>query len=473
MANKYLIHGATYCGDGTASTEAASAGAAGAWNDINVFEGTAPAYGSLAAGDTVFMRSKTSAGADITRTLAATVTLGSAAATSSAWVTWVLDNGVVWPGIDGTLTYNCPSTYVVHARSYNQYVAMTQDALRIVETNAAANSKGYWSGDNAKTSKILFDFSFATTSAGSQMTSSGTAGCTHEDIHIRSFKRSAPLFRVNSYNRTKLINPDIELLDSSDTDPVFFIYDNSLFEIYGGQVRGAGAVSGVLLLRYRNYTDSSFIDFKFPRQMTFSAPDGNNFDASPVYKASAIGSDDGLGSALKESWGLADSRDDNNYPKLNAVLPDSANTPWAWKLCPMTTTEQHPLKLPMSQYFTDSAGAREITVNLLIANTLTNVSKQSVWMTVDYIDNATGLKKSINTRDYLAGALDASTANWTATTYGAASLLKRKLSVVTPTAIKPNTPITVVLWSTVKAASQTDELGDIMFLCPEFSVNVP
>lgn len=64
MANKYLIHGATYCGDGTASNEAASAGAVGAWNDINVLEGTAPAQGSLAAGDVVYIRSKTSAGRD-------------------------------------------------------------------------------------------------------------------------------------------------------------------------------------------------------------------------------------------------------------------------------------------------------------------------------------------------------------------------------------------------------------------------
>ena len=61
MANKYLIEGATYCGDGTASNEAASAGAAGAWNNINVLEGTAPAYGTLAAGDIVYIRSKTSA----------------------------------------------------------------------------------------------------------------------------------------------------------------------------------------------------------------------------------------------------------------------------------------------------------------------------------------------------------------------------------------------------------------------------
>ena len=180
-----------------------------------------------------------------------------------------------------------------------------------------------------------------------------------------------------------------------------------------------------------------------------------------------------MGAVLSDRWGFADSRDDNNYPKLNTTLPDTVDTVWSWKLCPTETSEQFPLQMPMSQYFTDTAGTREITVNLLIATTLINVSKQSIWMTIDYTDNATGLKKSIHTRDYLAGALDVSTANWTATTYGAASLLKRKLSVVTPTAIKPNTPITVVLWSTVKAASTTDELGDIMFLCPEFSVNVP
>jgi hypothetical protein len=193
---------------------------------------------------------------------------------------------------------------------------------------------------------------------------------------------------------------------------------------------------------------------------------------------SAISADGGMGGVLREHWGLADSRDDNNYPKLNATLPDTAGTLWSWKLCPMTTTEQHPLKLPMTQYYTESAAVKEITVNILIANTLANISKNTVWMTIDYTDDATGLKKSINTRTYSAAALDTSTANWVpnnagAVSYGPASLLKRKLSAVTPTAIKPNTPITVVLWSTLKAASTTDELGDIMFLCPEFSVNTP
>ena len=93
MPNKYIIHGATYNGNGTSSAEATADGGVGAWNSLNVFDAIgAPNYGggSLVAGDTVFIRSKDASGNDLTRTLSATATLGSAAATSSAWVTWVL-----------------------------------------------------------------------------------------------------------------------------------------------------------------------------------------------------------------------------------------------------------------------------------------------------------------------------------------------------------------------------------------------
>ena len=61
MANKYIIEGETYNGDGTTSSAAASAGAAGAWNHVNIITGTAVGYGSLNAGDTVYIRSKTAA----------------------------------------------------------------------------------------------------------------------------------------------------------------------------------------------------------------------------------------------------------------------------------------------------------------------------------------------------------------------------------------------------------------------------
>ena len=87
MANKYLIHGATYNGNGTSSAEATVDGGVGAWNSLNVFDaiGT-PNYGggSLLAGDTVFIRSKDASGNNLVRTLSATATLGSAAATPTS-----------------------------------------------------------------------------------------------------------------------------------------------------------------------------------------------------------------------------------------------------------------------------------------------------------------------------------------------------------------------------------------------------
>ena len=465
MPNKYIIHGATYNGNGTSSSEATSDGGVGAWNNINVFEGTAPSYGTLAAGDSVFIRSKDSSGASITRTLSATVTLGSSAATSSAWVTWVLDNGTVWPGIDGTLTYNCPSTFVVTLRNFNNYTAMTQDAFRIVETNAAANYKGYFgAGLTYSTTNLLVDFGANTSSYGCYIAQ--VQGATFTNLHIISNRGGTALLRVDNYYRATYINPRIELLSTATTQPVFSTIGSTL-DIQGGSVSGPGAVAGQTVFSLSGGAQIRSVGFQFPKEMkALSQIRQTNIQAS----VNLIGTDGEMGGLFSDQWGLADSRDDNNYPKLNATLPDTANTPWSWKLCPADTNEQFPLQMPMTQYFTDTAGTREITVNLLIATTLTNVSKRSVWMTIAYTDNATGLKRSIHTRDYLGGELDVSTANWTTTTYGAASLLKRKLSAVTPTAIKPNTPITVALWSTVKAASTTDELGDIMFLDPEFSV---
>src|SRR5574337_2055399 len=107
MATKYLIFGAAFNGDGTTSSEAASNGAAGAWNQSSILTGTAPTYGALAAGDTVNIRSKTGAGADadISNTLGASITLGSASATATAPITWILDDGTIWAGKNGTLTY--------------------------------------------------------------------------------------------------------------------------------------------------------------------------------------------------------------------------------------------------------------------------------------------------------------------------------------------------------------------------------
>ena len=475
MANKYIIHGATYCGDGTASNEAASAGAVGAWNDINVFEGSAPAYGALAAGDVVAIRSKTSAGANITRTLAANATIGSSAGTAAAPVTWVLDGGTVWPGVSGTLTYSCGGGYVVIMRPYNRFFADVADSLVILENNAAASYKSYQLLSNGiHTKNLLVDFSLLCSSDGSFVVenTAATGGvCHHENLHIKSNKRYYGLFQGLSYSGTCLFtNPDIELLNASNTHSVFYSNDDARrYEVYGGQIRGAGAVAGVPVFNINGKSEAHIrtVGFQFPRGMTPFT--GNNL-GSQSQSISCVGSDGAAGAFVKEPWGFADSRDDNNYPKLNAALPDTSGTLWSWKICPLTTSVSIPVRLPLMKYYTEAAATKTIELEIQVSTTLTNVAANTVWMTVEYVDHSTGLSKHCTTFEVAGGALAASTAGWTLSTYGATSLTKRKLSVTTPTQIKQDTPITVTFFTTTKAASESDLLNDILFIDPDFVV---
>ena len=94
-------------------------------------------------------------------------------------------------------------------------------------------------------------------------------------------------------------------------------------------------------------------------------------------------------------------------------------------------------------------------------------NKRKLWISVTYTDDATGLQKSVTTRDHAGGALDTTTANWSATVWGMVSFVKRKLSVTTPTAIRQNTPIVVTLFGTLTSATA----NDIYFVDSDFGVN--
>lgn len=469
MANKYIRHGETYCGDGTSSAAATSNGGVGAWNNINVLEGTAPAYGALAAGDVVYIRSKDASGNDITRTgSSANITIGASAATNASWVTWVLDQGTVWSGIAGTLKYTFTSSYKLITRSYNAYVADVQDKWIVEEGNTAASYKEYTIATNCHVKNFLFDFSLvAAGNAGSTLEQIGYSVI--ENTHIKVKWHSNQLIRTSANAILKLINPDIELLDPTCTVKVFQCDSASKTEIIGGQCRGVGAVTGVLLANISDGASFTSVGFQFPKAMTYSVTD---YADGLKYQSVSIGTDGKYGGVIRAPWGLADSRNDNNYPTLNATLPGS-DEPWSWKICPQLTGRQKPANLPLSKYFTESAAIRVITLEMLVADTLSNVSKESVWITVNYTDDSTGILKTVDTRVMSGGSLDTSTAPWSATSYGSVSLLKRKVSVTTPTAIKQNTPITVTFCTLVKAASSTDLLNDILFIDPDFTVNAP
>lgn len=466
MANKYLRHGETYCGDGTTSAAATSDGGVGAWNNINVFEGTTPAYGALTAGDVIYVRSKDATGSDITRSIsAADVTLGSAVASNANWVTWVLDGGTVWTGVSGTLTYSCSSTAKANFRSYNNYSSEIQDKLVIAEANTSANYKEYGVAAYCLIKNIFYDFSASVSGNGSSLGETGFSIL--ENIHMKTRYHANPSFRVSSNKKLTVINPDVELLDPTCTVEVFKCDGYSQMEIYGGQVRGLGAVSGVRLNNLLDGAKFTSIGLQFPKVMVYGAvSDTNSF--LPI--SMSVGTDGGSGGVIKEPWGVADSRNDNNYPTLSASLPDTAGTPWSWKICPQNTGINKPLKLAQSKYYTESDSVKTITLELAIADSIADVSNKTIWATVSYTEAETGLIRSVSTYNQAGGALAASDAAWSSLTYGATSLLPRMLSITTQTAIKQNTPIIVTIWATAKAASISDTLNDVFFVCPDFKV---
>lgn len=476
MANKYIIHGATYCGDGTASNEAASAGAAGAWNDINVFEGTAPAYGTApAAGDTVSIRSKTSAGANITRTLAASISVGSSSATVGAPIAWILDNGSVWSGIDGILTYTNASNYVVTVRKYNIIKAMTRGNLVIINTSTGQSTGTSLCSNLGHLINAKLDWSSKTGIGQCQavymqvgsivenpIVNWGLIGGYNSDVN-------RGLFITASGGMFSVINPEVTLGVAGYGMPVFAFSASSRSMVYviGGTISGPGASSSQPLVSPGGGSRFSSVGLQFPRTMDVINPSLSS--PANIYEAAGfdiIGCDGGVGGHMEREWGYATSRTDSNPPTLQALLPDTLNTAWSWRVYPKNASLAYPMMLQSMKFFTDSAAAKTITQELLVANTMAP-NAGNLWLDVEYIDDATGLSRHLTTRDIAMGALATSTADWSATVWGAITLLKKKLAVTTPTAVKQNTPITVTIWGTLASASA----NDIYFIDPDFGVN--
>lgn len=481
MANKYIRHGATYNGDGTTSAAAASDGGVGAWNSLNVFEGTAPAFGSLGAGDVVYIRSKNEAGADISTTMTALRNIGSTAATATSPITWIIDNGAVWPGIDGTITYTAATVWALALRDYNNLVCQTLGSLvsQATGTSVSDNKSLFELGEASYVRGVKAAYPNNTDQYSRVRAFLLKNGCVLDSPIVKAGRLSNSLESYggifSSYAKSgtaTVLNPDVELLDASVYGTgLTVIEDNYYFmlTIIGGRTYGAGAVSGNHIIGWAGSTPRSavrLVGHQFPRSMDVVRGGGLGFSSqlSPA-RIEVFGCDDGLGGHLEELWGYATSRSDNNPPTLSATLPNAAATPWAWRVYPRNAGNPSAARLPLTRLYTDTAATRTLTLEVLVPDSLVP-TKESMWLTIEYTDNATGLPKSITTRDFAAGALDTSSAAWTFTSWGLTTLLKRKIEIVTPTAIKPDTMIHAVLWWRNKAVTALD----VAFVNPELGV---
>lgn len=467
MANKYIIHGATINGDGTAATEALTPGGVGAWNTITYFEGTAPAFGSLAAGDTVYIRSKTSAGADITRAMSGAVSLGSASGTAAAPIVWIVDAGTVWSGVTGTLTYQASAgthtTTVLANNIIDQGVQGQLVFLCTLATTTSITGGLLVIQAGAVLRKPKIDTTARTST--SPITSTRVYGVLDSPLFKagKIGNNSNCLIRFDSDVRGVVINPDIELQATPTAGMAVFYALDAFGTIVGGRIYGSGATTGQELARF-NATNAKLtaMGLIYPKTMTAVDPTG----AAQTFEFQAIGADGEGGGVFANAYGIADSRDDGNYPTLNAYLPGSA-APWSWKIYPRAATLVDPFYLASAKVFVDTAASKTITAELLLSDEFAGLNKSNVWIEGCYVDNSTGVPTAFGTRDYAGAALDTSTAAWSAASYGAVSLLKRKLAVTTPTAIKPNTLITLRLCVAKTSASD----NDILFFDPDFTLS--
>lgn len=469
MANKYFIFGATYNGDGTTSSEAASDGAAGAWNQTSILTGTAPAYGALAAEDVVYIRSKTSAGADPTLVLASGANIGYS---NAGLITWVLDNGQIWSGIDGSLSFTyAPTAGAWGLRNNNKFVASRREAWSIrasSDTNNACSPVF----NSAVVIGLVFDYSIK----GSSNTSVANwviNGARVEECRF-IFGRVSTSHRIYIYPASfpQLINCTYELTANSRTAGSLFAFNTAANDqvygiVHGGQIVGdAAAIDACNLFGESTNGHFQFIGLKFPKTLNlYSYHNSSNFVATDVF-----GCDGYMGAAKVRMWGNASFRDDVAQPYLNATLPGVA-TGWSWLIYVATLSRGNGL-VELAKVYQDTAAVKKITTELLIQEDYElTINRSNLWVTVSYIDNTTGLVKSASSQPvvYSTAPLASSSAAWSSSSYGADLFVKRKIEITTPTSIKQNTLVHIL----VHIAEVAGDGSQRIFLCPDPQLGAP
>lgn len=548
MANKYVIHGATYNGDGTTSSEAvgstvtitiaspgvvtwtghtfvandpvyftttgalptgitantkyyvrnpatntfeisATSGGAsintsgtqsgthtatgvGAWNSLLTSMGGSPGKGSIAAGDNIYV--KCPAG---TTTIDMTASITTTSGTRTAPINWFFDDGTIWSGANGTikLRSNAAGSYQVifsafsnwYAKNFNFEVwgMYTGSGVTLIFYYGACAIHGvYFRQSTVASGRLAYH-------AQAQGTTTTFVNCKFEFAQVYA---GYGLFLSSSYSKTNFIGCTFDMTSTPDIQVPICSGGQygQQFTFVGGGVTG-GTSNHYLVYGYTvamaqlNVKIDGFYTGLLNLNLLSYVSTGSG---SSVLSMSNIPNTI-FGSTYSTNIGECYWRDGQNYPTLNAILPDAASTYWSYKVYPRYAAPGTPMEFPLKQkFYTSTAATKTLTIELLINNTYTNPKQNEYWMEVSYIQDSDGSSKTISSFEYtpVAGStnLVSSTAGWSTTTYGAASYSKYKISVTTPTAIKQNTIILVRLLST-RAPTLT---SDFFFVDPEVTL---
>lgn len=464
MASFYVDTSQPNNGDGSSFSPASSAGAVGASNDlVSALKGT-PAYGSIAAGDVIHVRAF---GTD--PKLAGDISATGALACMANIDVQVDVTGQIWPGSTGYIVIERPDltrfTYPLRSKgiALRFTSTATYDGIGVIAyPDGVVERDGYiWTAPRHVANA---HFQLLTAGRGRVL---GTVFDIARGSNYRSFLSVSRgrLFELSGcvldYRRNSLSN-GIYLFDRADS------YGAMPVSMKGCQLLGVDKVARLFAQGgSANPTDyeAIWLDTSF------------DYDPEPTLARSAAngsrllvtGSDGQFGFIEETCRCRATWRNNQNYPTLNALLPDGV-TPWSVRVLPYQ--EVGPLSpAQFSRFKKDFRSLIDkeqiITLELVIKDTYANPLDNEWWIEVAYTDSAGNrhYESSIG-----AGApLAASSAVWNPmsgsnVTYGPNNYGRFQLSLSTRHAIAAGSLVSVGVLSS--RPSQVDT--DYYFVCPDF-----
>jgi len=457
MANKYIIHGAAIDGDGTQPTEATVAGGPGAWNNIAIFEDTAPTYGTLSPGDRVFIRSKAASGTNILRTAGVNTNIGSSTVQN---IEWVVDDGTVWAGVVGSIVYETSATVTFLVQPDNVVVGNNLLTFRNPTSVTGLKDTGLvllHNGSQLRSATVDMSAKTDTTSYPSLRLFGGAEAHGLFIRHGRTFYGPVISIKAN-YHKAYLTNIHVEKTSSAAGAQIVYSQGATILEIDGLRISGVGSATSQTVFKTDAGTSAGFIRARncdWPRTMTPGT--------RPTYQNGFIHIQyTNLDADIVEAWGSATSRTNNNPPTLNARLPDG--TAWSWRIIPNNTSHILPCVIPIETLYSDVPTAKTIRLHFQVSTdfAVADVNMNNCWLSISYVDNATGQVKSLTTRRDSSVSLPTSTAAWSSNSWGLVTLNPYFLELTTPTAIKQHSVITArFFWQVAQPNSNA-----ILFLDP-------
>ncbi len=475
MTDRYVVHwdGVTsdyqHCGNGNSPGPAASAGAEGAWNDVwDLLENLGPSSGDpIAAGNIIHIRALDSGDNALAATYAVAKTFGDDGGIVSAPVYWVLDDGTEWSGITGDLTITMSGNVSPTFRDYNEFFGATgQRNWKLIANSLSSGFIAVTNGTH------LRDWYIEQISGGNggRLYLTGKE-CVVEDSAMKWYQSNGS-GALQITGHVKLINFDLELTNTSPTSTqCYALYpsgNGASLEWIGGKIHGDGATDGMYLMTIGANINPGLIhlqDVYFPTLMRMAYGTAYNSPRLLVDSADSL-----LGCGYVDEACQMDSRDDGNYPTLNATLPLTTGEKFSYKFWPSGNSVVGRAQMPMAVLWTQAAAQQTITVEFLIENSLTTPTNGNTWMVVTYIDNTSG-ERVYETTQVLGGTttLDDGSDQWSATTYAELSFVPYKLSHTTAGSIKQNTVVDIFFVTTIRSITYQK----VLFIDPDPVFSTP